>query len=54
MSTDINVQRYLPQQMLPLSKKTDKWRENCVDAVDGMAFSLKRNGRSSKQSKQSN
>ena len=54
MSTDINIQRYLPQQMLPLSKKTDKWREQCVDAVDGMAFSLKRNGRSSKQSKQAN
>jgi len=43
-----------PAQKLALNKKTVKWREDNVDAVDGMATSLSQDGRSSSSTKKVN
>jgi|1_EtaG_2_1085319.scaffolds.fasta_scaffold00175_14 hypothetical protein len=44
----------MPPQKIALGMKGDKWREMCVDAIDGLATSVAWDGRSSKQRKQIN
>ena len=44
----------IPRQKLSIKAKTDKWREACVDAIDGLSSSIAWDGRSSKAKKAAN
>jgi hypothetical protein len=45
----------LPAQKISSSKKTKEWKEQCVDAIDGISYSnIYNSGRSSRKNKQAN
>ena len=55
MSTDLyKVSLQLPKQKLLVKQKDDAWRQQCIDAIDGMATASARNGRTSKARKKTN
>src|SRR5690349_21706792 len=50
---DYNIST-MPQQKLPLSKKTEEWRKQCVDALIARGNQREYNGRTSRERKRIN
>jgi len=44
----------MPPQRLSYKKKTDAWREQCVDSIDGLATNFRKDGRTSRHNKRVN